>query len=352
MRLAATRFGGSTLAGSFIVFPAVLAVMRIPFLFPVLAVLLLSGRTAMAQNDAPRQLGGVPTVPTAPRPRAVPAPRQLDSTPTPLPDSTRRMTVTAPLSAPMPSPAPAVYAPTPAGQLPGGNMRAQRFQVGLKNGLVYSANDVETKHPLFGHSYLLLDGQRKFELAEVGFYEDESGHYVRTTLPGSSREATLRREKTGRISLYSITSTQYSGGGGGFGYPGYGYGMGGYGMGGYGMGGYPYGGYRTIKTEYFSKDNGPIQNLNSRTLLLATNDNAGAQQLLFESRRYQQLTTASYVVGGGLLVAGLLQTLSPTRGGVSPLTYLALPVLLVPIVLQSKQASNQRQAIAIYNAGQ
>ena len=328
--------------------------MKIPFVFPLLALVLLSGRTAQAQNDAPRQLGGAPALPPAPRPRPVPAPRQLESTPVAPPDSTRRLTVTAPLSAPMPSPAPAptVYAPTPAGQLPGGNLRAPRFQVGLKNGLVYSANDVETKSPLFGHSYLLLDGQRKFELAEVGFYEDESGHYVRTTLPNSSRETTLRREKTGRISLYSITSTQYSGGPGGFGYPGYG--MGGYGMGGYGMGGYgyPYGGYRTVKTEYFSKDNGPIQNLNSRTLLLATSDNAGAQQLLFESRRYQQLTTASYLVGGGLIVAGLLQTLSPGRTGISPLTYLALPVLLVPVVLQSKQANNQRQAIALYNAGQ
>ena len=332
--------------------------MKTPFVFPLLALVLLSGRPAQAQNDGPRQLGGAPALPPAPRPRPVPAPRQLESTPVAPPDSTRRPTVTAPLSAPMPSPAPAptptptVYAPTPAGQLPGGNLRAPRFQVGLKNGLVYSANDVETKNPLFGHSYLLLDGQRKFELAEVGFYEDESGHYVRTTLPNSTREATLRREKTGRISLYSITTTQYSGGPGGFGYPGYG--MGGYGMGGYGMGGYgyPYGGYRTIKTEFFSKDNGPIQNLNSRTLLLATSDNAGAQQLLFESRRYQQVTTASYVIGGGLLVAGLLQTLSPSRGGVSPLTYLALPVLLVPIVLQSKQAGNQRQAIALYNAGQ
>ena len=326
--------------------------MKIPVAFPLLALVLLSSRLAQAQNDGPRQLGGAPTVPAAPRPRPVPAPRQLESAPAAPADSTRRPTVTAPLPAPMPSPAPAptVYAPTPAGQLPGGNVRGPRFQVGLKNGLVYSANDVETKNPLFGRSYLLLDGQRKFELAEVGFYEDESGHYVRTTLPGSSREATLRREKTGRISLYSITTTQYSSGPGGFGYPGYG--MGGYGMGGYGMGGYgyPYSGYRTIKTEYFSKDNGPIQNLNSRTLLLATSDNAGAQQLLFESRRYQQLTTASYLVGGGLLVAGLLQTLSPARAGISPLTYLALPVLLVPIALQSKQASNQRQAIALYNA--
>lgn len=256
-----------------------------------------------------------------------------------------------PEASPAPAAATPVYAPTPAGQLPGSNPRPPRFQVGLKNGLVYSANDVETKNPLFGRSYLLLDGRRKFELAEVGFYEDESGHYVRTTLPGSSREATLRREKTGRISLYSITTTQYSGGPGGFGgYPGYGgYGYGGYGMGGFG---YPYGGYRTIKTEYFSKDNGPIQNLTSKNLLLATRDNAGAQQLLFESRRYQHITAASYAVGGGLLVAGLLQTLSPTRPGVSPLTFAALPVLLMPIVLQSKQAANQRQAIALYNAAQ
>ena len=328
--------------------------MKIPFALSALALLLLGGVAAQAQADGPRQLGGAPSVPVAPRPRPVPAPRQLDSTPVAPPDSTHRAVVTAPLSAPMaapmaaPAPAPAapIYAPSPAGQLPGSNLRPPRFQVGLKNGLLYSANDVETKNPLFGHSYLLLDGQRKFELAEVGFFEDETGHYVRTTLPGSSREATLRREKTGRISLYSITTTQYSNPGG-YGYPGYGYGYGGYGMGGFGS---PYGGYRTVKTEYFSKDNGPIQNLNSRTLLLATRDNAGAQQLLFESRRYQQLTTASYLVGGGLLVAGLLQTLSPTRGGVSPLTYAALPVLLVPIVLQSKQAANQRQAIALYNA--
>lgn len=327
--------------------------MKIPFAFAVLVPLLLGSVAARAQDDGPRQLGGAPALPPAPSPRPVPAPRQLGTVPVVPADSSRRAVVTAPLPAPMPSPAPAapVYAPTPAGQLPGSNSRPSRFQVGLKNGMLYSANDVETKSPLFGHSYLLLDGRRRLEMAEVGFYEDETGHYVRTTLPGSSREATLRREKTGRISLYSITSTQYNSGPGGFGYPGYGgYGYGGYGMGGFG--GNPYGGYRTIKTEYFSKDNGPIQNLTSTNLLKATTDNAGAQQLLFDSRRYQNITTASYVVGGGLLLAGLLQTLRPTTAGLSSLTYLALPVLLVPVVLQSKQASNQRQAIALYNATQ
>ncbi|MDO7846611.1 hypothetical protein Q5H92_09605 [Hymenobacter sp. M29] len=320
--------------------------MRIPVVFPALLAALLGAQAAQAQDDGPRQLGAPPTLPTAPKPRPAPAPRQLDAVPTPPPDTTRRAAVTAPLPAPMPAP---VYAPTPAGQLPGSNTRPPRFQVGLKNGMVYSGNDVETKNPLFGRPYLLLDGQRKFEMAEVGFYDDETGHYVRTNLPGSSRETTLRREKTGRISLYSITTTQYSSGPGSFGYPGYGYG--GYGYGGFG--GYPYGGYRTVKTEYFSKDNGPIQNLSSKNLMLATSDNAGAQQLLFEARRYQQATVASYLVGGGLLVAGLLQSIRPTDAGrsISPLVYVAIPVLIVPIVLQSKQANNQRQAIALYNAG-
>ena len=325
--------------------------MRIPVLFPALALVLLGGQLAQAQDDGPRQLGAPPAVPAPARARPTPAPRQLETVPVAPPDTTRRAAVTAPLPAPMPA-AP-VYAPTPAGQLPGNNTRPARFQVGLKNGMVYNASDVEIKTPLFGRSFLLLDGQRKFDLVEVGFYEDESGHYVRTTLPGSARESTLRRDKTGRISLYSITSAQYNSGPGGFGNPGFGYpGYGGYGGFG-GFGGYPYGGYRTVKTEYFSKDNGPIQNLSTRNLLLATNDNAGAQQLLAESRRYQQATVASYVVGGGLMVAGLLQSLRPTETGrtISPLIYAAIPVLIVPIVLQGKQANNQRQAIALYNAG-
>ncbi|WP_310396244.1 hypothetical protein [Hymenobacter sp.] len=323
--------------------------MKLPVLLPALLLALLAGRAARAQDDGPRQLGAPPALPAPARPTPAPAPRQLETVPGAPRDTARRATVATPQPGPVAAPAP-VYAPTPAGQLPGTNTRPARFQVGLKNGMVYSASDVETKSPLFGRSYLLLDGQRKFELAEVGFYEDESGHYVRTTLPGSSRESTLRRDKTGRISLYSITSSQYNSGPGGFGYPGYG----GYGYGGGGFGGYPYGGgYRTVKTEYFSKDNGPIQSLSARNLMLATSDNAGAQQLLAESQRYQQATVASYVVGGGLLVYGLLQSLRPTEGGrsVSPLIYAAIPILIIPVVLQGKQASNQRQAIALYNAG-
>ena len=318
--------------------------MKSCLLLSVLVLSLSAALPACAQGDAPRQLGGAPALPPPVRPRAVPPPRQLGTAPAPLPDSTQNPAAAVPNAAPAP-----VYAPAPPGQLPGSNTRPTRYQVGLKSGLVYNASDVEVKSPLFGRSYLLLDGQRKFDFSEVGFYEDETGHYVRTTLPGSARESTLRRDKTGRLSLYSITSSQYSSGSGGFGGPSYG-GYGGYGMGGFG--GYPYGGYRTVKTEYFSKDNGPVQNLTTHNLLLATNDNAGAQQLLVEAQRYQRITLASYAVGGGLLAYGLLQSFRPSDGsrGISNLLYAAVPVLIVPLVLQGKQASNQRQAIALYNA--
>ncbi len=347
----------------------------------------VAGLPAQAQNT-PRQLGGAPVVvpPVAPAP--VPPPRQLDPRPAPAtaptstalpgaapavsttpapaatPDSAARTAAGVAPARPQPAqpaqsaqPAPYTGPPTGPGRLVGGTGAASpRFRVGLKSGTVYEVQEVEVKSPLFGRNFLLLDGQRRVDLGEVGFYENETGHYVRTALPGSGREATLRRERVGRISLYATYNTSYSPGG--FGMPGMGmggFGMGGMGMGGMGMGGMGMGGmggYRTTKTEYFSKDNGPIQNLNARTLALATADNPGAQALLANARGYQTSARVAYVVGGGLLVAGLLQSFQRNGGGgpgLSPLLYAAVPVFIVPLIFQGKQGAAQRQAIALYN---
>jgi hypothetical protein len=327
--------------------------MKLPFV-AVLGLGLSAAWVPASAQDAPRQLGGAPVVP-APAPRqAAPPPRQLEAVPAASPtpavaaDSTRPAPVaTTPAASPAPAPQPAQAGTSPFNRpyIMGGSTQPTRYQVGLKSGTVYNAYDVEVKQPLFGRNFLLLDGQRRVELSEVGFYENETGHYVRTTLPHSSREATLRREKTGRISLYATYNTSYSPGG--YGMPGFGYG--GYGYGGFG--GSPYGGYRTTKTEYFSKDNGPIQNLNARTLALATTDNAGTQELLAQARRYQTSSTIAYVAGAGLLAYGLLQSFQANSNGISPVTYAAIPVLIVPLIFQSKQASAQRQAIALYNSG-
>ena len=332
-----------------------------------------SPQVTLAQDDAPRQLGGAPAVP-APTPAApVPPPRQLNAVPTtPIAVPAPAPAVTTAPAAPTPAapndadstgvapvvaaPAPALpAAPTTAMPAPAPGMRPYvldspgrptRYQVGLKTGQLYNVYSVETKSPLFGRSYLLLDGQQRIDLTTVGFYEDETGHYVRTTLPGSSHEATLRREKTGRLSLYAMYTTSYapsSGFGGPVGYGGYGgypYG------GGYGS---PYGGYRTTKTEFFSKDNGPVQNLNARNLALATTDNQVAQALLARANYCKTGITLSYLAAGGLIVAGFLQTFQGNAPGVSPLFFAAIPVLVVPLVLRSKQDNLQRQAINVYN---
>ncbi|SHL71384.1 hypothetical protein [Hymenobacter psychrotolerans] len=288
---------------------------------------------ALAQA-APRQLQTLPSAPTAPTPDTTrrAAPRQLAAPPS-LPDSVRQQQ-------------------QQRATLPPAN--TTRYAVGLKTGQVYKGFDVTVKQPFIGRPYLVLDEQQRFDLDQVRYFEDESGFYVRTTLPGrSKREATLRRDRVGRISLYSITSTQYAGNGmGGFGpYGGYGrYG---------GFGGYPYGGYggpmyRTTKTEYFSKDNGPIEDLSLRNLLLATADNPTATNLLLQARQYQTYTTISYVAAGGLLVAGLVSSLNQNSSGpaISPLMYASLPFMVVPLVLGSKSQNNVRQAINLYNRGQ
>ena len=234
--------------------------------FPLLALCTLAV-PALAQQT-PRELNTLPGAPAATP--ATPAPRTLAAPPA-LPDSAR----------------------VPRQALPPAN--TTRYAVGLKSGQVLRGYDVELKQPLLGRTFLLVDGQQRFELNDVRYYEDETGFYVRTTLPGrSKRESTLRRDRVGRISLYSITSQQYVNNGG-FGSP---YGVGRYG----GFGGYPYGGvyggYRTVRTEYFSKDNGPIEDLSIKNLQLATQDSPGSQQLLANARRYQTARIAAGYLGG------------------------------------------------------
>lgn len=273
-------------------------------------------------------------------------PRQLNTVPAPAaatPPDTARQTAPRQLATP-----PALPPNQPAQQsAPLPPAATTRYAVGLKSGQVHKGFDVLLKQPLLGRAYLLLDGQQRFEMDQVRYYEDETGFYVRTTLPGrSARETTLRRDKVGRISMYSITSTQYANNGMG--------GMGGFGRYG-GFGGYPYGFggpmYRTTKTEYFSKDNGPIENLTLRNLSLATADNQVAISLLLQARQYQTYTTFSYVAAGGLLAAGLLRSLKPSADGptISPLVYASLPFLIVPLVLGGKSQNNVRQAISLYN---
>lgn len=297
---------------------------------------------ALAQQT-PRELN---TLPGTPRPSPTPAAAPAPSAPSPAavapPDTTRR-----PRALAAPPVVPDSVRRQAQAQLPPAN--TTRYSVGLKNGQVLRGYDVELKQPLLGRTFVLVDGQQRLDLNDVRYYEDETGFYVRTTLPGrSKRESTLRRDRVGRISLYSITSQQYMNNP--YGYSPYGVGRYGYG---YPYGGYGgFGGYRTVRQEYFSKDNGPIQDLSIRNLQLATTDNPGAQQLLANARRYQRITTLSYIGAGGLMLAGVLSSFNGSNGfSVSPLMYAAIPLAVVPLFIGGKQQNNIRQAVLLYNRG-
>ncbi|MGY2133503.1 hypothetical protein ACW9KT_14840 [Hymenobacter sp. HD11105] len=297
------------------------------FLFLTFPLLALSAAPALAQ-DAPRELNTLPQ-PTAPAPRPAATKPATLNTPPVLPDSVRAEQQRRRAAPPV---------------------ETTRFAVGLKDGRTFQAYDVETKQPVFGKPFLLLDGQQRIDMNTVSYYQDESGHYVRTTLPGrSSREVTLRRDRVGRISLYSITSTQYAGNG--YGYNPYGFGRYGYG----GMGGFGGPMYRTTKNEYFSKDNGPIEDLNLRNLSVATSDYAASRGLMDQARKYQTYSTLSYIAAGGIMAVGVFSSLSNSGGGranISPLVYAGMPLFIVPLVMQGKQQRNIRQAISLYNRGE
>jgi hypothetical protein len=147
--------------------------------------------------------------------------------------------------------------------------------------------------------------------------------------------------------LYSITNTQYAGNS-----P---YGYNPYGFGRYGYGGFGGPMYRTTKTEYFSKDNGPIEDLNLRNLSVATSDFAVSRGLLEQARKYQTYSTLSYVAAGGLIAIGLFSSFNNSSGGqpnISPLVYAGAPLFIVPLIMQGKQQRNIRQAITLYNRGE
>lgn len=318
--------------------------------FRSLPLLLLCAVAAPAlAQQTPRELNTLPGTPRpAPTPPATVSPAAAPAPAAVAPADTARRAPRA-LAAPPAVPDSVRRQAQAQAQLPPAN--TTRYAVGLKNGQVLRGYDVELKQPLLGRTFVLVDGQQRLDLNDVRYYEDETGFYVRTTLPGrSKRESTLRRDRVGRISLYSITSQQYMNNP--YGYSPYGVGRYGYG---YPYGGYGgFGGYRTVRQEYFSKDNGPIQDLSIRNLQLATTDNPGAQQLLANARRYQRITTLSYIGAGGLMLAGVLSSFNGSNNGfsVSPLMYAAIPLAVVPLVIGGKQQNNIRQAVLLYNRGQ
>lgn len=303
---------------------------------------LASFRAPAQTGAAPRQLGAPPSAPPPALPSAPPpAPRQLEQ----VPAAVATRSAAAPADSAGQPPVPTPLAP---GNAPGRGPGV-RYQVGLKNGAVYGARDVVQKSPLFGHSFLLLDGQQRLELDQVRFYEDATGHYLRARPTGNLREITLRRAEAGRLSLYEpkdILFSQLVLGGTALA------------LGGFGTAAALPLGYRRGLPPYFTKDDGPVQHLNHHDLRRAILDNPGVLTVESRAHRAETGNTVALVVGSGMLLAGLVGVATQVGGGwgnaggrlTAGLLLGSLPVLAVPLVFRSRPANYRHRAIVLYNS--
>ena len=270
---------------------------------------------AQAGNGVPRELGGAPAA------ASVPAT-----------DSARRPTAVSSQAG--------SGASAPAGLV-------SHYRVGLKAGPVLSATYVAAHHPLVGRAYLLVDGERR-ALAEVGFYENETGYYRRARPRGALRELTLRRVLPGRLSVYEPRTSLYRRLATGsalmaLGNP---------------LAAAASAAAPTPGRGYFAKDDGPVYSLAHGPLRLALGDSPDALALETRAHRYEVANTASTVLGVGLLLGGLVRVIGHLGGGQlnGDLTLgmlgASVPLLVVPLVLKEKPAKHRRQAIELYNYAQ
>ncbi|WP_125932512.1 hypothetical protein [Hymenobacter glacialis] len=217
--------------------------------------------------------------------------------------------------------------------------------MGLKTGPVLSATDVAAYHPVLGRSYLLLDGQKRLDLTEVGFFENETGYYRRAKPRGNLREATLRRVLPGRLNVYEPRTSAFrqlamSSALLAMGSP---------------LEAATSAALPPPGRGYFAKDDGPVYALAHGNLSRAISDNPNALVLEARAHGYEVANAASAVVGMGLLLGGMVRAIGHLGGadlnGNLTLGMLgaSVPFLVVPLALKDKPAEHRRQAIELYN---
>jgi hypothetical protein len=227
------------------------------------------------------------------------------------------------------------------------------YFIGLYNGERIHANKIQMKSPLFKGDFFLLDDSLRYPTNAIKYYQNREGFFVRVS-DTSGRNAFAKRIMDGRISKYFTTINAFNdpfmyGPYGGMGMYGNPYRMGGMGMGPWGPG--MMGGSRRVY--FFSKDDGPLQDFSVRNLSDAMADNAGSMQSIRRYRQGRVIETGLSIVGAGLLVYGLSQSVVQTQYGpqfqMSPIAYAGIGVSVIPIINRLFKKDKLTEAIELYN---
>jgi hypothetical protein len=225
------------------------------------------------------------------------------------------------------------------------------FFIGLYSGERIYANKIQMKSPLFKGDFFLLDDSLRYPTNSIKYYQNRDGFFVRVG-DVTGRNAFAKRIMNGRIAKYYTTVSAYNdpyfwGGGGMYGRP---YGM----YSPYGMyGPYGAGGMSSRRIYFFSKDDGPLQEFNLNNLTEAMADNAGSMQSLRQYRTSRLIETGLSVVGAGLLVYGMSQSVEQTPAGprlaISPAAYAGIGVSVAPLLMRLFKKDKLNEAIELYN---
>ncbi|MBD0327753.1 MAG: hypothetical protein ICV68_15060 [Pyrinomonadaceae bacterium] len=228
------------------------------------------------------------------------------------------------------------------GQQVPNDLREPGLFIGLANGQRIYARKLQMKSPIFKKDFFIVNDSAQYDLAGVQYFQNEEGFYTR--VHNSKRSDFAKRSSVGRISKFYTAKTSYNN-------------YGPYGYGGYGFGGYGYNVPTTRLVYYFSKDGGPLQDLNYQNLRGALSDNAGSMELLERYRRSKRIETGLTVAGAGLFVYGMINSLKGSSTGTQqnfgqradPTLYLGLGLAAIPWALRMFKKDHLNEAIELYN---
>lgn len=223
------------------------------------------------------------------------------------------------------------------GQQAPNNTREAGLFIGLMNGQRVYARKLQLKSPLFKKSVFIVNDSAQYDQAAVQYFQDDEGFYTR--LNARKRSDFAKRTSVGRISKFYTSRTSYNN-----------YGPNGFG----GFGGFGYGMPTTRLVYYFSKDGGPLQDLNYQNLRRELTDNIGSVEVLEKYRRGKRLETGLTVAGAGLFVYGMANSLRGSNGtGIvrqaDPTLFVGLGLAAIPWVMHLFKKDHLNEAIELYN---
>ncbi len=220
---------------------------------------------------------------------------------------------------------------------PTNNLQEPGMFIGLNNGQRVYARKLQIKSPIFKKSFILVNDSAQYDMAAVQYFQDQEGFYTRIT--NSKRSDFAKRILVGKISKFYSSKTSYDNY-----YPG---------MYGYGYGGYGYGMPSTRRVYYFSKDGGPLADLNYQNLRSALSENAGSMEVLEKYRRGKRVETGLTILGSGVFVYGLINSLKAPAANAArradPTLYLGIGLAAIPWVMNLFQKDHLNEAIELYN---